>query len=444
MNSRFPRLAAWLAYAQRLRSSPLFRGGAFSLLIQVQALPLQFLVAVVLARHLGPVGFGIYSFVGAAIGLVQVMPLSGLDQVVLRYTAQYCATSDWARLRGLWRLAWRASLVYAVPTAALALAFGLFGGAHGHGAISPPAIAASALLLLLPTSTFYAAALRGVHPGVLSQVPGSVLRPWLFALFLAAALLLRPALLGPQAVLLLQGAAVAVVLLVTRNWLRRHRPPEVAQAPAQHDTAAWLRAVVPFALMGGLMLINVQADLLLLGVLGGARDAGIYRVAVQAASLVVLPLNAANLFIAKHVVTLHTHGDHRKLQRLLRLSARSTLLVAALVALAIAVGARWLIIPVLGAAYAGAYAPMLVLCAAQLINVGFGSVGLVLNMTGGEGAAARAAGVAAALNIALNLLLIPRWGSLGAATATLLTMILWNGLMYLQVRRRLGVGTSIV
>jgi O-antigen/teichoic acid export membrane protein len=51
--------------------------------------------------------------------------------------------------------------------------------------------------------------------------------------------------------------------------------------------------------------------------------------------------------------------------------------------------------------------------------------------------------VAAGGNIVLNALLIPPFGTLGAAMATAATFLLWNVLLNIKARRLLGIDCSI-
>lgn len=74
-------------------------------------------------------------------------------------------------------------------------------------------------------------------------------------------------------------------------------------------------------------------------------------------------------------------------------------------------------------------------------NVAFGFNGLTLKITGKVWYVAKIAGLAAVSGIILNLLLIPKYGAIGAAIATSLTFALHN--VYKQVGLRLATGVNV-
>ena len=70
-----------------------------------------------------------------------------------------------------------------------------------------------------------------------------------------------------------------------------------------------------------------------------------------------------------------------------------------------------------------------------------GSVGFVLIMTGNERLARNNTAVAAGVSLALNVLLIPRYGALGAAIATAVSIASLNLPAAYLVKRELGILT---
>ena len=68
-----------------------------------------------------------------------------------------------------------------------------------------------------------------------------------------------------------------------------------------------------------------------------------------------------------------------------------------------------------------------------------GPVGHLMSLTGHGRDSARVYGMAAIVNIVLNLLLIPPLGMEGAAVATATSVVLWNVWLFLLVRRKVGV-----
>ena len=130
-----------------------------------------------------------------------------------------------------------------------------------------------------------------------------------------------------------------------------------------------------------------------------------------------------------------------RLQSLVTRLARWTLLFSAPVGVALIVfGDRFLWF--YGAQFAAARTALSILCFGQLVNVGMGSVGLLLIMTGHEIQAARAVGAAAIANIALTAALEQRWGSDGAAVAYAASMILWNVWMAISLYRKVGIHST--
>jgi O-antigen/teichoic acid export membrane protein len=107
------------------------------------------------------------------------------------------------------------------------------------------------------------------------------------------------------------------------------------------------------------------------------------------------------------------------------------------------------ILGLFGPGFIIAYVPLVILLTGQTINAMSGSVGFLMTMTGYEKQAAWIIGTGATANIALNAVLIPLFGILGAARilgaaiATASTTALWNVAMLIFVRKRLGIDPTI-
>ena len=54
------------------------------------------------------------------------------------------------------------------------------------------------------------------------------------------------------------------------------------------------------------------------------------------------------------------------------------------------------------------------------------------------------AAIAVAVNLAVNLALIPAWGVDGAALGAAANMVLWNALLAFRVYRKLGVRPTVL
>jgi len=74
----------------------------------------------------------------------------------------------------------------------------------------------------------------------------------------------------------------------------------------------------------------------------------------------------------------------------------------------------------------------------QLVNCGVGSAGHLLLMSGNERRLIKVQAVATIVTVGLGLLLVPRWGIVGAAVATCATTVLTNSWNLAQVNRLLG------
>jgi O-antigen/teichoic acid export membrane protein len=94
---------------------------------------------------------------------------------------------------------------------------------------------------------------------------------------------------------------------------------------------------------------------------------------------------------------------------------------------------------IFGPAFTRGQPALVILVIGQLANIGMGSVALLLIMTGHEREVAIGAGVAAILNITMNLIMIPSLGMVGTALGVTISVIVWNIVLAVCVKRRLGI-----
>ncbi len=402
---------------------------------------LTFVSTVFLARLMGPAEYGVYSYVYALISLLSVPSEFGLPTLVTRETARGMASGEHARVQGIWSWATRTALVISLTLVGLTLV-GIW--LFREPLTSPRLVAflwALALVPLIALGDLRGAALSGLHHVVTGQLPEFLLRPGIFVLLLAGLWLLRSLPLTAPLAMALYVAASAVAFGVGAWLLWRVTPAEVRHALPHFEHRAWLTSALPLAFIGAMQLINQQASILLQGFFLPDEQIGYFRVGTQVSMLASLGLVAIGAVMAPRFAALYTQGEIAKLQRLVTSSTRAIILFS----LALTFGFVVLGVPFLriffGAPYVRAYVPMLILLAGQVVNSGMGLVATILNMTGHERETAKGIMLAAALNLGLNLALIPVWGIEGSAMATSVALVVWNVLLWRAVRKKLGIDT---
>lgn len=413
-----------------------------SVLLKLTSAALVLGLTVLLARSLGPAGYGLYAYIYALVWLLFVPVALGLPMLVVRETAAARAKSEWGVIRGLWQWTMRMAVGASLATAGLALLIGLMLSGRLDSDPSSTLMWAVVMGALMALTNLTGAALRGLSHTLQGQVPDFIVRYGVaLALCAIAAGVLGDAFSADLA-MALHALAAAVALGIGLTMLARQCPAEITRAAGQTRGRAWLGSVIPLAMVSGTFVMHQQTDLIILGLFVDDAEVGIYRVAVQTAAFVALGLHAVNLVAAPQFARLHALGETRQLQRLVTNTARIILVLTVLAAAALITAGEPVIRLAFGTDYTAAIDIILILAVGQLFNAGFGSVVFLLNMTGRERLVVRALAIALTLNIGLNFALIPPFGSQGAASATAITLALWNILLWRTVRRELGIDST--
>jgi O-antigen/teichoic acid export membrane protein len=301
-------------------------------------------------------------------------------------------------------------------------------------------------LVVLPFATLMSVAqgaLQGLHRVVSSQLPDALLRPLVFLTLIAAIAVAGDGEPTAEAALALQAIAMAAALAATVRLLWRSLPGSVRSAVPRRDTRAWNRSGLTLALNAGLGVLGQRIDLILVGALLGASSAGVYGLAVAAASVATLPFVALALPLSPLVAELHARGERASLARTITVSTRWTLGVTVVAGAALA-AAGPLGLPLLGHAFAAGAGPLALLCLAAIVDSAFAANGLVLMMAGLERLAAVATAAGAASCALLAALLIPAAGLRGGAAAVLASTLVRNALASYFTWARLGLDTSFL
>jgi O-antigen/teichoic acid export membrane protein len=177
-----------------------------------------------------------------------------------------------------------------------------------------------------------------------------------------------------------------------------------------------------------------ETDIIVLGVLAGPYDVGLYQVARRLAELTVFCAGAASAVGLPRLARAHAEGRADKLQATVDLMNLISVGSTAAVAVGlVAVGPFAL--QLFGRDFADGYPVLLILAFGRLAAALFGPASDVLLMTGHHRRLGRVNLVFALVNLALNLVLIPWLGAAGAAIATSTASLCWNIWLYVLVRR---------
>lgn len=414
-----------LLLGKDLKSS-LIRDGVGSLLLKAGFIVLSFGTAVLLARLLGVDGYGIYSYIFALVSLISIPFQFGLPTLVVRETAKAMAQKEYSLLRGIW--SWSGKFV--LISSLLLISISVLSSIIFENRFSSENLYTFywglVLMALVALSNLRGAALRGLHQVIKGLLPEQLLFPGFFVLFISYVSFFKVEAILPSQAMALQVVAAAIAFLIGMVLLWQVMPKTLRDVKPTYNKRYWINSTVPLAFISGMWVINNRASLVISGLFVTSSEVGTYRAASQMALLISSGLQAMTMVVAPQFARYYANKDMAQLQRVATYSARIVFALTLPVVIAFFIWGQPIIKIVFGVEFIQAYSPMIILSVGQLINAAAGSAASLLNMTGNERETARALLLSVIMNIILHFLLVPTWGTTGAAIASAFAMIVWN------------------
>jgi O-antigen/teichoic acid export membrane protein len=393
---------------------------------------------VAVARALGTAGFGLYVLALAVSTFLAEACDLGLDYGVLRFGAIARGAGDPARLRavvrrgllGAFAAGWLASGLLIGAAAPVARAF-------DKPDMIPLLIPLALAIPFTGTSEVGRAALQGMGraaPSVASDsliTPGLRLGAVLVALHLAA---------GPRQVAVAYAITEVLALLATLGMLLRilSREGRPDRSGTKAGTPGLFRYSLPMSLNRLILYTNNQTEVLVLGLLQPAGPVGVFGVARRLSMLVGSLLTSISVLFNPLVADLHHKRHHTELDRLFKTATRWLFTVGFPLCLIEIEFSRDLL-HAFGSGFSSGALALAILALGQLVNIGTGTVAGLLAMVGRARMSVLNSGLFLSLSLVLDVLLIPRWGVLGAAIANATSLAMVNVLRVVQVRQVLGI-----
>lgn len=408
--------------------------------IQVLTIAGQALMAVthvLLGNLFGAQVFGRYQTGLAFMEILTRTGTGGADKGMLRYVAAHRARGEGDLVRSALGTGLRLALCIG---GALAIWLSASSGFLAMRTHEPTLLAT--LRVMAPAIVFTGCMYVLVHASLAAKVTHAnfIVRglgePLLFMTAgLAAAAFGRTAMQLAVAHVLAAAATLTLALFVVGRVFGRGEIMRSIRSP-------WLRGFAPFSIpLGVAELMNAilqRADVVLLTTFIGSTATGVYAAAEFLSRVVG---NARYVFdgVAAPVFSEALHlGQRDRLRSNLLLMSRWVATAAAPIAVTI-VALRHDLLALYGPQYQAGAVAIAVLATSHLINATFGLGGYILVVSGRSVLMLVNNVIVAIANVALGLLLIPRFGLLGAAIAALGGVVLLHTLVTIEVRMEHGV-----
>lgn len=419
----------------------LIQGAGVALSVQIISIGTIYACQVLLARWLGVTEYGAYNLaltIGLSLAFVAGL---GFPTAILRFISEYRVKQDWARLRGILQVSWQQTLIASLMLASISTAALVWFSTGRSLEYLTSIIWGIWLMPLMALINLQQQIARAFQKIILAYAPYLIFYP-LLLIGLTFIWQLHQRLFSQSAIFL--SISSILLVLIVQTWIfQQNLDPEIRHAHPTYAIKQWWKVALPMMFLDGSSVILSQSDTLMLGVMLGAKAVGFYSAALKTSAWVQFILTAVNAIAAPMIASLYAQNDHQGLQKLVSTIARWMFYPA----LAIAVGLISFAEPVLqlfGSEFIAAKGALVVLILGQLVNVGSGSVGYLLLMTGHQSQAALVMSVTAIVNIVLNLVMIHWFGIFGAGLATALSLVLWNVWLHAIVVKRLNVHPSIL
>lgn len=418
---------------------PFVLNALISFPLRIAGLVLQLATSIVIARLVGPAVFGAYSYAFVWAALIGITMGLGLGQLGVRDIPKHVENSDGGTLSG-----------YMITLGATMLATTLLTGLvlwalenTGLLVLAPGWVLVTMLAMVQAISLNLTSVLGGFQMILTAQSLENLPRQALFLVMMALAVWLGFTL--DSTLLFEMQLWVAVPTYGLTGWIlwRAVRRSVPSLGPVRVDLRDWYAAALPMAFAGFATMLNTYVDILMIGALMGDEPTGIYRAASRAAALVMICQMITLRVLGPMLSRALAAGDQGGAQRLLAYGVMLSLSAALVIGGAL-VGLGETYLGLFGPSFVAGTPSLIILVTSQVLVLSFGAAPMLALLTGREGMVFWINLVGLGANLALNYIMISRFGIEGAAVATAIVLIGINLSIALLVRRTSSLDPTVL
>ncbi len=404
--------------------------------LRVAGAAIAYLLQILLARWMGIFEYGIFVVVYVWITILSQIGNLGFSSAVIRFIPEYRARGEIGRLWGVIRTGRLMAMGFSTLLAAIGVAAVLMlPGLVERSYVIPILLGAICLPMFCLTEVQDGVA-RSFNWVGLAFGPTYIWRPLAILAGIMIARLMDWPMTAKTACLAAIGASWATALIQLALVERRTRRV-VEPAPHTYDMRIWLAVSLPILLSDGFYMLLTSVDVVMVSYFGTPDDVAVYYAATKTLALVHFVYYAVRAASGPRFSHHYHAGEPAALVAMVHASVRWSFWPSLAVAIGVMASSE-LLLSLFGKDFTGGTGVLAILVIGILARASIGPVEMLLSMAGSQTLVAAVFGAALAVNVALNLVLIPLFGLPGAAAATTIAMVVETVLIAAAVRRRFG------
>ncbi|MCF6344155.1 MAG: polysaccharide biosynthesis C-terminal domain-containing protein [Devosiaceae bacterium] len=410
---------------------------ALTLSVRILAAVLAYGVQIFLARTLMLEEYGIYVTLWTWLIIVNQVAVFGFSESSLRFIPRYCERKQYQWAIGFMKTGFLFSTL-----GASFIGLGGFLGLWLFADAIPsnyllPLMVLSLGLPIMALELYFEGISRSFGWYLLTIIPSYVIRPLLIAAGILLAFVLG---YTPDAAMVL-GIAVIVTagIVVIQSiiiWSRLKK--QFGNISGAKSKKFWITSSLPLMLATGIDELYIYSDIIILAFMLQAPDVAIYFAAQRTMSLAAFIQYAFTMVSVRGFSLANAMRDRPELQKRIT-SATSWTFWMTVPAVAITLIAGYPLLRMFGPDFVEGYFVMLVLGLGFLIRASVGQAVDLLIVMGHQVANIFISVGGLAFNIILSIILIPKFGILGAAIATTITFALRAIVLLILTKKLTGL-----
>lgn len=420
----------------------LLKGSAQGFLIRTLGILFVYSYMLIISNNYGASELGIFTITLTILNLFAIIPKFGFENALIRVVSELKAKGRHFEISRLFHQSFLFSLVIAIT---FGVSIYLSSSYVANNFFMKPELAKSLRVVAIALPFYVGLGLIAAYfRGHKKTVKFVLFNSALIALFF---LILLLSLIWSEyeiELFYLYLIAIFIVFVIGLLIVLKETKPffKSLHTDSLYDFKRLRQIAVPLLFANSFSMMMNWSDIIMLGIFKSESDVGIYTASFKLATLTSIVLFAVNSIVAPKFAELYSQGDINGLKRTVNLSSKLIFFTSVPILLVL-----WLfpktILGLYGEEFTSGVTVLAILAFGQLINALCGSVGYLMQMIGYEKVYQRVLFIALILNILLNIAVIPRFGIIGAAVASIISLIFWNITLVLFLRKKEGITTIV-